>query len=158
MQQSVLCRGEDLLGIEILQVVEDCVVGGYGLLIDVQRSLSHLYVLNELLDKGQVLLGTLCNLCCLGNKTLLLVGNLHNGMGRLRWVKGDAAELRVSGDRHGERGDSANECQTAGCGELLHVWKLLKRRVDAMVRVGGDEDVFADVDPRSRTFLERDDR
>ena len=27
-----------------------------------------------------------------------------------------------------------------------------------MVRVGGDEDVFADVDPCSRTFLERDDR
>ena len=35
---------------------------------------------------------------------------------------------------------------------------LLECRVDAVVCVGRDENVFADVDPRSRTFLERDDR
>ncbi len=98
------------------------------------------------------------NLRGLGRKSLLLVDDLLNGVSRLGWIEGDAAELRVSWNRHCERGDSANESQTASCGELLHEWKLLERGVDAMVCVGGDEDVFADVDPRSRTFLERDDR
>ena len=34
----------------------------------------------------------------------------------------------------------------------------LQRRVDAVVCVGGDEDVFPDVDTRSRAFLECDNR